>query len=401
MNLEKIDSKKAQMESQSVVVWIFVIAVVIMGILFVRNMNWDAMMKNMPGFEGPGEEDREIDVDLTIEICPRGYEIIGELKGTKNPYSFFLKDGSSIKDTNLKWNLGNNKIEIQKRGFLNDIQLGDNLPDYHQQNKVTYRFIEIESQIFQRESNKYLEVLKEELRTGKEIFKTLLLIDKALIRGNNQICQKTTRISEENMRKGLNTIYWGVEEPVKIDLILETTQLIQKEDHSEQGYFKLNIEDYISGTKEKITYLDSNGVIRTQENKGIYIREEGERTWIFIFSKDTSTPSGKISASHIGEISKADGRIIIFCNDDGELQGQNYIRYSLQPGTIRLPDKAVFRYNPPWITENGGYSLRCNTTIFLSIPAIQIAMNPPLTRVDQQYYSSSGANSIPTKVRSH
>ncbi len=80
MKLRKL-TKKAGLESEGVIVWIIVIAVVLMAIIFIAKMNWSSIMKNLPGFKGEGEEDREIGIDETILFeCkyPIGYITPGE-----------------------------------------------------------------------------------------------------------------------------------------------------------------------------------------------------------------------------------------------------------------------------------------------------------------------------------
>ncbi len=57
--------------------------------------------------------------------------------------------------------------------------------------------------------------------------------------------------------------------------------------------------------------------------------------------------------------------------------------------------------------EVSSFPHECNTTIFLSSSAIQIAINPSSTPdinkiiFDSKHYSSSGDNSVPTIVTNH
>jgi hypothetical protein len=66
--MRKSNKKASAMGGEAVIVWIIVIAVLILGFIFVSRMGTDSWMKNLPGFQGPAEQDREIDIDLEIEF---------------------------------------------------------------------------------------------------------------------------------------------------------------------------------------------------------------------------------------------------------------------------------------------------------------------------------------------
>lgn len=68
--------RASAMGGEVTIVWIIVIAVIIIGFVFVSRINLPTLIKNLPGFSGPSEEDKEIDVDLEISFnCdyPIGY----------------------------------------------------------------------------------------------------------------------------------------------------------------------------------------------------------------------------------------------------------------------------------------------------------------------------------------
>lgn len=59
--MKKRKEKKAEIGSESIIIWIVVIAVVILAIIFVSRMDINTMIKNLPGFSGPEDEDKEIE----------------------------------------------------------------------------------------------------------------------------------------------------------------------------------------------------------------------------------------------------------------------------------------------------------------------------------------------------
>ena len=101
MKLEKIKNKKAsEIGGEAVVVTSIVIIVLILGTLFLFRSNIDSWMKNLPGFTGPGDEDKETGIDLpTIFDCkyPIGYAPI-----TEGEREIKLLDLHDVEETEFK-----------------------------------------------------------------------------------------------------------------------------------------------------------------------------------------------------------------------------------------------------------------------------------------------------------
>jgi hypothetical protein len=288
--------------------------VILIAATFFFRSRIDLWIKNLPGWERTDNEDIEIvPNDLSINICPEGYEIVGRFAGSDDTYYLYMNISGEWKKTTNEWIFRNNKIIIDKWGWFRELNLGSN--SRIDQNK---RKIEVSKEVFIRESDKFNEVLKKELETGEELFKYLLLIDQAVVKGisgPNYLCQNSSRISEENMRKALNKIYWGVEEPKIIDL---TSERLIEDDYKTEGFYKINLERGIKKTFGTIEYYNSteDGTARIErlKNVGTYIKREGERIFLFLFSTNEFIPEEKIYPYLIGEITE-DGRVTIFCNE--------------------------------------------------------------------------------------
>ncbi len=92
MKLRKLN-KKAGMESESIIIWIVVIAVVILAMVFISKMDLGTIIKNLPGVKGPGEEDKMIDIDESLFFnCKYPVGIIPVQAGTRDIKLLNLQD---------------------------------------------------------------------------------------------------------------------------------------------------------------------------------------------------------------------------------------------------------------------------------------------------------------------
>ncbi|GEM_PF-5962653 len=196
--------KKSVLESETIIIFAVVFMVVLLVLFFVFRTRIDLWIKNLPDYQQKEGGDVEILPDeVTISLCPEGYEIIGRFEtGVRTP-NFIIKDENNFKTTKIEWVLGNNKIIIDKWGPFIEINLGEITPF-----KPHSKKIHIDKKVFQRGNDKFNAVLKKELIEGEEFFKYLILLDNAEVLGlggTNYICQKKEII--ENLTKKLNLIY--------------------------------------------------------------------------------------------------------------------------------------------------------------------------------------------------
>lgn len=218
MNLKQLN-RKAGMESQEVIVWILVISVVFLAIIFISRLNMDNLAKNLPGVRGPGDEDKEIDMDIETAICPEGSEMIGFFERGKEEIFLYIKDGEKFVKTDIYLDSGTNDVRVE-------------LPR-HWNSKVGKRIvgngeaIHIDSEILDRHSERFKKLLSEEFKKSKNIFYYLVLIDNAEIRSANSLCQDKKYI--ESIDKIVNELYFNKKDIEIVDLTGETGMRIQKD----------------------------------------------------------------------------------------------------------------------------------------------------------------------------
>jgi hypothetical protein len=66
--MRKINTKKGEIGSETIIIWIVVILLIILASTFLFRSRIDMILGNLPGFKGPGETDRIIDVDIPFEF---------------------------------------------------------------------------------------------------------------------------------------------------------------------------------------------------------------------------------------------------------------------------------------------------------------------------------------------
>ncbi|MEM4181910.1 MAG: hypothetical protein QXX68_02020 [Candidatus Pacearchaeota archaeon] len=332
--------KKAQLQSDPIIIFIVVILVVLLVAFFLFRTRIDLWIKNLPEYQRNDGEDIEIVPDnIQVDICPDGYEEVGRFKsGTSNSF-FYIKESGNYKRTEIQWVVGGDKIIINLPLPFREVYLGSNILNGPHERKIY-----IDNSVFTRGSSKFLEVLKKELETGEELFKALILLDNSTIKGlggPNYVCQK--KEAWDDLERKLNLIYWGVEEPRIVDLRGETRRRILEK---KEEYLIINLKDYLVF-----------GLLRNNVDK-FYLKKENDR--IFLYFGQLTTARGR-RLSSVGEISE-DGRIIIYCTIEGKSWITGIYSNYIKPEELKMPDNIL--------KDISGKPYGCKTNIFLNYSEI-------------------------------
>lgn len=404
--------KKAEMSQEAVVVTIMVAAVIVIAMGFLFGLRLDLIIGNLPSFQGPEDQDREIEgVDQGISTCPEGYEVVGSYQfGTSRP-SFSFEDRFGLGDIKLYVDSGDNTIRIPGDRTINpltwifrrsrDEDLGDRLV----RRTDGLNGIELNEKIFKRGSSDFQKILESEIETQNQIFKALKLIDNSIITGRNQICQKTDVI--ENIDKEMNLIYWGVENP-EMNYVFFSDEIVA-------GYNSIDLEEYLDVSQNIFIRVNRAFQRELQERKitmGINSPDYfGENPSIYLSYRATTSPGTTYLQSYNQRfgVLEENYQLVIFCNEKGEINFHEEFGNSFNSDfLIRLPDKEVTKeitgYRPT--LSNEGYKYGCKTNLFILYQKQGINFEELQENIQEYlqwetpYYSSYGGNIVPERVTS-